>query len=219
MSDVLLIKDDFSSGDFSKWSGVARTRRENAYVVKEPPDYYARFTSGSSTTHPSGEHVYIYKALAFLKKTTNMMTAKGRFRITSSGGEGIHGAYVHLIQIMSIRGCIVASAGVYSSGTTPPLVWHLQVFTTAAPVNKFLDIYHASNPSLNKWYTVGLRWQGDEQKGRASLTVNRKPLLYVSGVNTAFHGPATNVRFGLPRMYCCTKPEVDLDDVEVRFLI
>ena len=153
MSESLLLKDDFSSGDFSKWSGMAAGKFDVS-VVKKLDNNYAKFTC-SAAVHLSIEHSYVYKSLrSLLGKTASAVTAIGDFRIAASGMTE-HGHWLHLIEAVSSGGNVLASADVFLDGTT--MVWGLSVNPNEEDrFYLFSSPDATSNPLLKRWYTVGL---------------------------------------------------------------
>jgi hypothetical protein len=61
--------------------------------------------------------------------------------------------------------------------------------------------YSASSPSLNRWYSVELRWVQSSSNGLAELYVDGVRVVSASGRNTNSFGGAQSVDFGLAELY------------------
>jgi hypothetical protein len=67
-----------------------------------------------------------------------------------------------------------------------------------------------------RWYNICLRWVGCDKEGSAELWVDGKLVCSSYGLNTASHGPANRVEFGLPLLYSCTATKVYVDNCVVK---
>lgn len=198
-----IFKDNFESGDFSRWSGSGKSSGESATVVNTlsyEGTYSAMFTSNG---HGGHEHAYCYVGVS----SSTELYARGYFYVSASGIADNNDRF-YLI-VFKAGGSGVAFAGWRQTGGV--VKWNLLIRDGTG----WVGTYSIETPLLNQWYSVEIHWIKDSSNGGAELWIDGALVCSITGKNTAYYGGVNRVRFGLADMVNVGGTVVCADDVAV----
>lgn len=195
-------KDDFETGDFSRWTGTYKSQGETNSVTTEAAYsnlYSAKFSSDGSSLF---EASYCYETLTSLSN----LEASAFFKVTSSGIAS-DDARFYLIAL-TVAGDTIAYVGWRQVASV--IKWNLLVKTESGWVSR----YSTLSPIVNRWYSVRLKWYKDSINWRAELYVDGISSCSIENINTTTLYQI-DIRFGLSELYNCRSTTVYCDSSAV----
>ena len=184
----IIFKDNFESGDFSKWTGTYVTKSETVRVVDWRPlegDFHGRFRSDGGGRY---ENAYCYKKIS----SVDEIYVRAYVNIPRGLPLEDNGDRFYVIRLRA-NGNSLAGIGIRHNGGVDKWIIY------ARDGSGWVGPVYAAEPNVKggRWYCIELHWKKDSSQGLVEVYINGIKILEISGIDTSYFGGVDEIDFGL----------------------